>query len=453
MSGECLSVSQALSLAKEAIEEGIGPLWVEGELSGFKRHSPSGHLYFDLKDARGRISCVMWRAKGARLRFEPVDGMQIRANGRLGIYEVQGRLQLYVESLEPAGLGELQAALERLKARLAEEGLFDLDRKRPLPKYPEQIGVVTSSAGAAVRDIFRVLEERWPIARIVFRPCAVQGEGAGEQIALALDEVQGTANLDLILLGRGGGSIEDLWSFNEEVVVRAVASAGVPVVTGIGHEIDVTLADLVADLRAATPSQAAELAVPDSADVLRTLGTLASRLRHHADGRIDTSKLQLSRLEGSHGLRKPIDLVRTRVMRIDDLGQRLTTLTGGGVEDRRRRMAKLIDRWSAQEPATQLRRSSSRLNELNERLARAILRALDDAREKLRAKAGHLAAVGPQSVLSRGYSICLRPRDGKAVRAWSDVGSGEKVEVVLGSGALGCTVDERKKEWKMEAGR
>jgi hypothetical protein len=212
-------------------------------LTGFKRHHPSGHLYYDMKDSRGRVSCVQWRDSAKRLRFEPADGMQVRAHGSLGIYEVQGRLQLYVDALQPSGLGELQAALERLKARLAEEGLFAPERKRAIPAFPGMIGVITSPTGAAVRDIFRVLRERWPVAEIIFRPCQVQGEGAGDQIVRALADLTAETSLDVIILGRGGGSIEDLWAFNEEAVVRAVAGSRILIITGIGHEIDITLSD------------------------------------------------------------------------------------------------------------------------------------------------------------------------------------------------------------------
>jgi exodeoxyribonuclease VII large subunit len=448
VSGETLSVSQLLALAKQAIEDGTGPVWVEGELTGFKRHQPSGHLYFDMKDAKGRISCVMWRDGARRLRFDPADGLMVRVHGRLGLYEVQGRLQLYADALEPAGLGALQAALEALKRRLADEGLFAAERKRPLPRYPERVGVVTSSSGAAVRDVVRVLGERWPVAEVVLRPCAVQGAEAAEQIVDALEEIAGVPGLDLILLVRGGGSIEDLWCFNEEIVVRAVARSPVPIVTGVGHEIDVTLVDFASDLRAATPSQAAELAVPSRSDIVRLLGGQQARIRQRAEGRLRTAQLALARLQGSHGLRRPADLVRQRAQRVDDLAGRMGVAVSTRLDTRRRRLVDLTARWRARDPVSNLRRSRERLAELGTRLSQRVDRRIRDARERLAARAAHLEAIGPRAVLSRGYAICMRPADGRAVRSWNEVASGDRVRVILSEGSLGCNVEEREEVWE-----
>ncbi|MBD3162950.1 MAG: exodeoxyribonuclease VII large subunit, partial [Candidatus Eisenbacteria bacterium] len=342
---EILTVSEALALAKDAIEIGVGPLWVDGELSGFKRHRPSGHLYFDLKDNRGRVSCVMWRERARRLRFDPTDGMQVRVHGRFGIYEVQGRLQVYADALEPAGLGELQAALERLKTRLAEEGLFASERKRALPPFPSVIGVATSDSGAALRDVLRVLGQRWPIAEVLLRPCAVQGASAAPEIAGALEELERREELDLILLVRGGGSIEDLWCFNEERVVRAIAGSRVPVVTGIGHEIDVTLADFAADLRAATPSQAAELSVPDREEIVAQLRAEGRRLRVRTEGHLRAARLRVARIESSHGLRRSREIVRNRAQRVDELAIRLGNASAHAFGRRRERLAALGRRF------------------------------------------------------------------------------------------------------------
>jgi exodeoxyribonuclease VII large subunit len=448
VSVETLSVSQLLTLAKQVLEDGTGPVWVEGELTGFKRHQPSGHLYFDMKDARGRISCVMWRDAAKRLRFDPADGIQVRAHGRLGIYEVQGRLQLYADALEPAGLGALQAALEALKQRLAEDGLFAAERKRALPRYPHRIGVVTSGSGAAWRDVLRVLGERWPIAEVVFRPCAVQGAEAAGQIVDALEDIQQEPGLDLVLLVRGGGSIEDLWCFNEEIVVRAVAGCSLPIVTGVGHEIDVTLVDFASDLRAATPSQAAEFATPSQQDVLLQLNGQHARIRQRAEGRLRTARLALARLEGSHGLRRPVELVRQRAQRIDDLGGRMRVAITTALDTRSRRLADLTARWRARDPVTNLRRSRERLAELEMRLGLGVERRVRQARERLTSRAAHLEAIGPRAVLGRGYAICLRPVDGRAVRTWEDVGTGEEVRVILSEGQLGCRVEQREEVWE-----
>ncbi len=450
MNGESLTVTQAVGLAKRAIEEGVAPLWVEGELSGFKRHLRSGHLYFDLKDAHSRVSCVMWRDSARRLRFDPSDGLSVRAHGRFGVYDVQGRLQIYADALEPAGLGELAAALERLKARLAAEGLFDPERKRPLPVYPSRIGVATSPTGAAIRDILRVLGARWPTAEVVHFACSVQGSQAAGEIVAALSGLQEIIGLDVIILGRGGGSIEDLWCFNEEIVVRTIADCRIPIVTGIGHEIDLTLADLAADLRAATPSQAAELAVPDGKDLLRMIEKHRSRLRQLVDGQIGLLTLRLSGITGSHGLKRPIDDLRVRSQRIDDLSLRLTRTFGSMRRRQKQRLADLTARWRSRHPRVQLELSRRKIADGTRRLARSIESWHREKRERLRTRAEHLEAIGPKAVLSRGYAICLRRRDQRAVRFWNDVDTGESIDLVLGCGSLGCKVEERNETWGTE---
>lgn len=435
-------MTQALLMAKEAIDRSIGPVWVEGEISGFKRHHPSGHLYFELKDGRSRISCVQWRDSARRLRFEPLDGVLVRAHGRLGIYEVQGKLQLYVDALEPAGLGALQAALEKLKGRLAAEGLFDPGRKRSLPAFPMKIGLATSSTGAAIKDMLRVLNERWPVAEVVLRPCQVQGDGAAATIVAALRDLQSVPELDLIILGRGGGSIEDLWCFNDEAVVRAVAESRVPVVSGIGHEIDVTLADFAADVRAATPSQAAELAVPSRIEVRDRLSAASARSAHRTAERLRFLRMRLRRIEDSHGLKRPQDLVRQRMLRIDDLDLHLRKEIRRIIRAERGRLDLVAHRFAAREPRVRLRADRARLEALAERLGRAGLRRIAGEKERLRARGAHLDAVGPRSVLGRGYAICMR--DGRAVRSHNQVAPGQEVEVLLHEGALDCIVKDAR---------
>jgi exodeoxyribonuclease VII large subunit len=446
MSARTLTVSEVLALAKKVIDEGTGPVWVTGEISGFKRHQPSGHLYFDMKDGRGRICCVQWRESARRLRFDPVDGLLVRAHGRLGLYEAQGRLQLYVDALEPAGIGELQAALERLKTRLLAEGLFDSGRKRPLPPYPRAIGLATSDSGAAVRDVLHVLKERWPVALVHLRPCAVQGEAACAQIVAAIADLNAIGSCDLIILARGGGSIEDLWCFNDESVVRAVAGSRAPIVTGVGHEIDVTLVDFASDLRAATPSQAAELSVPSRDDVLRRIRIDEGRLIHHVRNRVRTGRLHLSRLESHHGLRRPIDLVRQRVQRCDDLAARMARNSTDAVTRRRRTLRDLIDRWHARDPAAVVRRARERLNDLDRRIVVDVDRQVRKADDRLRRVGAHLRAVGPEAILSRGYAICLRPGDGRVIRSFREVEIAEKVRILLSEGEIGCKVEESREE-------
>jgi exodeoxyribonuclease VII large subunit len=296
--------------------------------------------------------------------------------------------------------------------------------------------------------VLRVLGERWPIAEVILRPCAVQGEEAREQIVAALGDLDSEPELDLIILARGGGSAEDLWCFNEEEVVRAVARSRIPIVTGVGHEIDVTLVDFASDLRAATPSQAAELAVPSRADLLRRIGIDASRLAHHASARVRAARLNLSRLEGSHGLARPIEIVRQRVQRVDDLALRLDRACEERLARRRRTVEDLATRWRSRDPAGIVRRSRERLRELDGRVGSGVERRMRDVAERLGRVGSHLRAVGPEAILSRGYSITLRPEDHRAVRSFRDVEIGGAVRVLLGEGEIRCVVDGRKEEWK-----
>ena len=275
---ETLSVSAATALVKQCLEQGIGPLWVEGEICDFVAHR-SGHFYFTVKDAEAQLRCVMFRGANLRLRFLPRDGMQCALFGRVTVYARNGQYQLIAERLHPVGEGELQAAFLALKERLEQEGLFAPERKRRLPAIPESIGIVTSPTGAAIRDIQRVLRRRWPPIRIVLRPTVVQGREAAADIVAGIRALDRRQDIDVIIIGRGGGSLEDLWAFNEEGVARAVAAARLPVISAVGHEIDFTIADFVADLRAPTPSAAAELAVPDAREVLAGAGTDLRRCR------------------------------------------------------------------------------------------------------------------------------------------------------------------------------
>src|SRR5262245_60050916 len=272
-----LSVSALTRLIRDTLGRTFPAVWVKGELSGFKR-SDRGHLYFSLKEGTAAlIDCVMWKTTAGRLSFEPRDGTEVEAFGAITVYEPRGRYQLVVEELRPGGLGALLLALEELKRRLQAEGLFDAARKRPLPRFPARIGLVTSPVGAAVRDMVKVLRARWPGIGIILAPVRVQGEGAAGEIAAAIERFNRYMKVDLLIVGRGGGSLEDLWAFNEEPVVRAIAGSGIPTISAVGHEVDWTLADLAADLRAATPSNAAEIAVRDRTEVAHRVEVFAAR--------------------------------------------------------------------------------------------------------------------------------------------------------------------------------
>ncbi|BAL82922.1 putative exodeoxyribonuclease VII large subunit [Selenomonas ruminantium subsp. lactilytica TAM6421] len=334
-------------LASEPILRGIA---VRGEISNFKKY-PSGHCYFTLKDASSALKCVMFRSYAGTLRFMPQNGMQVVAAGSVSVYERDGVYQLYVESMLPEGTGDLALAFEQLKEKLAAEGLFDQSRKRPLPPFPKRIGVVTSSAGAVLRDIYRVSKRRWPQVQLVLYPVQVQGEGAAEQIAAGIGFFSRKYPVDVIIAGRGGGSMEDLWAFNEEVVVRAIAAAKVPLISAVGHETDFTLADFAADMRAATPSQAAELAVPDQSEVRRQVENLTGQLTRQMQGAIAARRTRLENILQSRVLRDPQSLLAERRQRLDFLLAGLQKTVQADMQDKRHRLGLLLNRLAAINPA------------------------------------------------------------------------------------------------------
>src|SRR5439155_19719387 len=324
---------------KESLEVGFPALWVRGEVSGLKR-AESGHLYFALKEGReALIACVMWRTSASRLACEPRDGAEVEAFGGVSVYEPRGRYQLVARELRPAGLGALLLALEELKRRLAAEGLFDAARKRPLPRIPARVGLVTSPVGAAVRDLVKVLRARWPSIGIVLAPVRVQGQGAAEEIAAAIAAFNHYRKVDLLIVGRGGGSLEDLWAFNEEIVARAIAASRLPVISAVGHEVDWTLADWTADVRAATPSNAAELAVRDHAEVRRSVAALGDRGARALRLGLETRRRRLRELIEKYGFRRQRDALGYWQQRVDDLLERLSRRVRDALSTARDRLA------------------------------------------------------------------------------------------------------------------
>lgn len=398
MKNGCFTVSGLTLLIKTTLEElpALRGIWVRGELSGCTRHS-SGHLYFSLKDAGSRLRCVMFRSQCRGLRFSPADGLEVLAYGSVSVYERGGEYQLYVEALEPAGLGALYLAFVQLREKLAREGLFDQARKRPLPPYPKRIILVTSPTGAAVRDMIKILRQRRPGLDILVVPVLVQGPEAAASIAAGLAAAS-RQEADLVIVGRGGGSPEELQPFNEEIVARAIAACRHPVVSAVGHEIDVTIADFAADVRAATPSAAAETAVPDDRAVRANLAGLTRRLAALYRRRLAVERAALARLAAKPALIRPDRLLA---------GPR------------------------------------QRLDETRSEMARAARTMLARARQDLAACAGRLGAVSPLATLGRGYSVCLGP-DGRAVREAAQVDRGETVRVLLHRGRLDCLVQERE---------
>ncbi len=415
---EPVSVRELNAYIKSLIDSDgyLGSVAVRGELSNYKVY-PSGHHYFTLKDAESSVRCVMFRSAASKLRFRPESGMGVIVYGRVSVYPRDGAYQLYCEAILPEGSGALQLAYEQLREKLAAEGLFDREHKKPIPRYPERIAVVTSSAGAAVHDIIRVLRRRWPLAKVILLPVRVQGEEAPPEIAAAIRWASEHRIADTLITGRGGGSIEDLWAFNDERVARAIYDCEIPVISAVGHEPDVTIADFVADLRAATPSNAAELAAPDVNELLQAIDSARSRLDRAVLKKVGAGRESLDALASRRVLVSATGFIEQRRLRLDALKTRLEGTLG------------FVDRLKSR-----LEAASARLNGA----ADASLAAQKNEYVRLAAK---LDALSPLKVLSRGYAIAL-DAEGRAVKDARGVAVGERLTVKLNSGALGCRVEE-----------
>ena len=419
------TVSQVNGYVKSLMDgdELLVGLLVRGEISNYKCY-PSGHHYFSLKDEQGSLRCVMFRGDAARLRFRPANGMQVVAFGRVSVYPRDGAYQLYCSELMPDGRGSLDEAFERLRRRLEEEGLFDEEKKQPLPGYPGKIALVTSPAGAAVRDMLRILGERWPLAEVLVVPVRVQGAGAAGEIAAAIHRLNNRADIDLIITGRGGGSKEDLWAFNEEAVARAISVSNIPVISAVGHEPDVTIADYVADLRASTPSNAAELAVPDQGSVRVRLGQLSGRLARSMQARLNGTRRELGRLKNSRVLTDSKAPIRDRQQAVDEL---------------RRRMGLALCR--------EVEGGKQALNIRKGQLPLAMQARLVKQRGKLGRLSAGLDALSPLKVLGRGYAIV---RTGETVvSSLAAVRVQDPLEVLVSDGVLRCEVKEKEeRSWQ-----
>lgn len=390
-------VGELTDVLREIIETNLGRVEVEGEISNWKRHS-SGHCYFSLKDDRAVLPCVMWRGQAAALKFAPENGQKVVASGRIGIYEKQGAYQLYADSLRPAGLGDLHRRFMELRDRLEREGLFDEARKKPLPFLPRTIAIVTSPTGAAIRDILNVLRRRFANVRVLIYPVSVQGERAAPEIAAAirrLDAWRDRLALDVMIVARGGGSMEDLWAFNEEAVARAVADCRVPVISGVGHEIDFTICDFAADVRAPTPSAAAELVVQNQADLQRRVAALSAAL---------------------------------------------VKSMGHAVAVRRERVERLRSHYALRHPAQRLREFAQRLDELDERLRLHMRAGVRDAAQRLARAGEQMRALGPDHVLARGYSIVRAEKSGAIIRDASALAPDDAVQILFHRGAADAAI-------------
>ena len=438
---QVLRPSQLNALARDLLEGSFPQVWVEGEISNFSRPA-SGHAYFTLKDARAQVRCALFRSNAARLRFAPRDGMLVLARGRLTLYEARGDYQLVLEHLEEAGEGALRRAFEELKARLAAEGLFDTDRKRPLPAYTRRLAVITSPRGAAVRDVLSVLGRRFPLLEVEVLPVPVQGDGAAAQILDMLQRAGRSGRYDLILLTRGGGSLEDLWAFNDEALARAIVASPVPVVAAIGHEVDVSLADFAADLRAPTPSAAAELLVPDRGELVERLrrdrqrfDALLARVLGAQAQRVDQAFLKLQ------ALRPQLRLERGR-NRLDALRHRLGLAWQAPAARRGERLSRLLRRLDQAHPRRRLEAHRHRLALIQRALAALPARLIEPRRLQLRGLARALESVSPLATLGRGYAIVF-DENGQVLRRAADARDGDRLRARLADGELALKVEPR----------
>ncbi len=377
------TVSQLTREIKTILESAFPPVWIEGEISNFKKHS-SGHMYFVLKDENSQIPAVMWRSWNERLFFTPQNGMKVLAQGNITVYEKRGSYQFEALQIQPAGIGELQMAFEQLKIKLQEEGLFSERFKKPIPQFPETIGIVTSPTGAAIRDMISIFKRRYPGVQLILAPVRVQGEGAAQEISQAIKDFNLYGKVDLLIIGRGGGSLEDLWPFNEEIVARSIHESEIPIISAVGHEIDFCIADFVADTRASTPSSAAELAVPNREELMEFVKDSLLKIYRSVSTIIAQKREKVQTLEKSYALKRPSDIIKQYQQRVDDLARNLEV------------------------------HFSHKLN---------------TNRNHILSLQKQIISLSPQSILKRGYSICFRKKDGKLIKLAKELKPGEQIDI------------------------
>lgn len=459
-----LSVSQLTHTIKNLLENGIPEVWVEGEISNFVHHR-SGHMYFSVKDTDSQLRCVMFKGRNRYLNFRPANGAQVRVRGTVGVWPPQGAYQFYVEEMVPSGLGALHQAFEALKEKLKTEGLFDQIHKKPIPAYPRKIGVVTSPTGAAIRDIVNVISRRYPIVELVLCPARVQGQSASREIARAIATFQRLPRderPDLLIVGRGGGSLEDLWPFNEELTARAVFGCSIPVISAVGHEIDFTITDFVADLRAPTPSAGAEEAVPDIQEIKLNMKRMVQYLQRSVLQMVRIQHLQLKRMQQS-SLLNPVRLLRERGLHLDRLSDALTGEIQATMYNQQKRLSMAREGLMQNKPERRIHRLRLQLQEIDSRLKNAckdLLNAktegintqkqalkqfsLDRFRHRLTMKSVELKGFDPRSILNRGYAICI-DGNGAIISSVETTPPGSIVNIELSDGDLACTINDRRR--------
>jgi len=432
------SVSELTAHIRDVLAAQFSNLWVEGEVSNYHA-AQSGHLYFTLKDAKSQVRCVCFRNQALRMKFRPEDGLKVTVRGSISVYEPRGEYQIYVEHIEPVGLGALQLAFEQLKKRLEAEGLFDEARKKPLPMLPRRIGVITSPKGAAVRDIIRILRRRFPNLHLIVHPVRVQGEGAAEDIVAALKYFDRQRSAEVILLARGGGSLEDLWAFNEEIVARAIAACAIPVVSGVGHETDFTIADFVADVRASTPSAAAEIVVRTREEFRIHLREVEHKIAQRMRYLLLEWRHHLKELATHMGFRRLEDLLRRHRQQTDELTARLGLTLQSRLERLHRRYTIAGTRIISIDLRARIRTLGLRLLQRSSELAVRMERIVVARRQRLERLRLQLEERSPLRLLERGYAICTDAA-GNVVRAADQVAIGAEVNVQLARGRLAAEV-------------
>ncbi len=428
------TVSQINSLIKVVLEEQLpSRLIVKGEISDWKHHS-SGHCYFSLKDENAVLPCVMWASKFRTVKFSPEDGMSAMATGHIDVYAAAGKYQLYVDKLEPAGVGALQLAFEQMVRKLQEEGLFDDKHKKPLPPYPMKIGILTSESGAALHDIADSILSRWPCTEMLLFPVPVQGEGAAAKIAATLSDINRRnqkLKLDVVIVARGGGSLEDLWAFNEEILARAIFKSDIPVISAVGHEIDTTIADLVADARASTPTKAGVVAVPDMMEVLANLTGIEKRLVSHVQSRLTLAYQNIETILASSIFRYPLSLIQDAEQQADDLTAELSAAIKTILTSAHQRISSGYEQIVKIEPHRLLGSKKVELNNWRNRINVGLTATINNCTMQITAQANSLTALNPKSVLKRGYSITTNKETGSLVVNPSDVSTGDLIVTEL----------------------
>ena len=437
-----LTVSELTQEIKDILEDRFPDIWVEGEISNL-RIPPSGHIYFTLKDDFSQIRTVLFKMQARTLRFLPEDGLHVICRGRVGLYEKRGEYQLILEAIEPKGIGALQLAFLQLKDRLEKEGLFDTARKKTIPMLPQTIGIVTSPTGAVIRDMLQIIDRRFENVHILLYPVRVQGEGASLEIARAIEYFNDRMNVDVIIVGRGGGSLEDLWAFNEEGVARAIYHSKIPIISAVGHETDYTIADFVADLRAPTPSAAAELVVRDKREMKNTLRYLEGRLESQILQILQEYRINLSHLRKI--LIDPRKKVEQYFLRVDDLANRLRILFSWTLKRKKEKALHLNEGLFYRNPVRRIENLRLLIAEAGKRLGQNIRHSIEMQRQKVIWVLGKLDSLSPLSILQRGYSITRKIPTLNILRNAVDVREGDKVEVRLHQGTLLCGVERTEK--------